>query len=153
MKSAKFLKNKAAPAATVNRCWSWEHWRPVDSIQFGEEPLKGTRYDELKKQLGHSGKMPQLHCIPCPKVMAWNPSTKRKRHLLFHCNGFSKCHSAKDVRVIADKEELMEMRRKPLMEIQKQEPHLNVRPDPLVSYVIKKLRAQMNYKTTNILLA
>jgi hypothetical protein len=124
--SAKLLTNKAAPAAAVNRCWSWEHWRPVDSIQFGEEPLKGARYDDLKNQLEHSGKMPQLHCIHCPKVMAWNPSTKLKQHLLFHCNGFSNSHSAKDARVIADKDELM----------QKQATHLNVRPHPLVNNVI-----------------
>jgi hypothetical protein len=54
MTSAKLLKNKPAPAAAVNRCWSWEHWRPVDSIQFGEEPLKGSRYDDLKNRLEHS---------------------------------------------------------------------------------------------------
>jgi hypothetical protein len=116
--SAKLLENKAAPAAAVNRCWSWEHWR-----QFGEEPLKSARYDDLKNQLEQSGKMPHLHCIHCPKVMACNTRTKRQQHLLFHCNGFSKSRSAVDARVLADKEELM----------QKKATHFNVRPHHLVN--------------------
>jgi hypothetical protein len=85
MSFAKNLKNKAAPSALTNRCWSWAHWRPVDSTEFGSEPLIGARYDELKKRAENSGKMPQLQCIHCSKVMAWNPSTKRKRHLLVDC--------------------------------------------------------------------
>jgi hypothetical protein len=107
MASASRLKNKEAPATHVNRCWSWEHWRPVDVEQFGPELLKGSRYDEVKKQMERYGKTPQLQCIHCSRTMAWNPSTKRKLHLIIDCTEFLRSPAAQDVRVAVDRDDAL----------------------------------------------
>jgi hypothetical protein len=39
--------------------------------------------------------------------MAWNPSTKRKRHLLVDCKEFSKTAAAKDVKVVVERDEVL----------------------------------------------
>jgi hypothetical protein len=85
---------------TLNRCWSWQYWRPADE-KYGTEPIILERFEELR------GMRPRLQCLFCDKSMAWSPSTTRKGHLLLHCKAFSKSNEFKDPKVITDREELM----------------------------------------------
>jgi hypothetical protein len=85
---------------TLNRCWSWQHWRPQDE-KYGCDPIVRERFDELKNN------RPRLQCIHCNKILAWSPSTTRKEHLLLNCKAFSATNEFKDPKVVADREDLL----------------------------------------------
>jgi hypothetical protein len=85
---------------TLNRCWSWQHWRPEDE-KHGCDPILREKFDELKNI------RPRLQCIHCNKLLAWSPSTTRKEHLLLNCKPFSASNEFKDSKVVADREELL----------------------------------------------
>ena len=56
---------------------------------------------ELKKT------KPKLECIHCDRQMSWDPSTKRKKHLLIQCTQFAPTETFKDAKVVAEREQLL----------------------------------------------
>lgn len=82
-------------------CWSWAHWRPVDVEEHGSDVVDRVRYNELKAA------KPRLECVHCGKHMAWDPSTKRKRHLCIDCVSFAASQESKDAKVVADREDIL----------------------------------------------
>jgi hypothetical protein len=66
--------------------WVHAHWEPVDKEKYAAEPR-----DQLQAKL-HADKA-KMRCLHCgthdePFVMSYEPSTKRKNHLLSVCTGF-----------------------------------------------------------------
>jgi hypothetical protein len=81
MLNASKVQKKTSVPAQFSRCWSWDHWRPADTSTYGDQPVS-SRYEELLKT------KPKLQCCHCQTQMSWNPSTKRKQHLLANCAKF-----------------------------------------------------------------
>jgi hypothetical protein len=87
--NASKVRKKTSLPAQPHRCWSWDHWRAVDAQKQSNSPVS-SKYEALSKI------KPLLQCCHCQKKMSWNPSTKRKQHLLASCSKFHqfiKCKS------------------------------------------------------------
>jgi hypothetical protein len=101
MLNASKVQKKTSLPAQPNRCWSWDHWKAADAQTHGNSPVS-YNFEALSKT------KPLLQCCHCQKRMSWNPSTKRKQHLLASCSKFLQSDAGKDSSIMSEREELLQ---------------------------------------------
>jgi hypothetical protein len=65
-----------------------------------------SKYEEMLKA------KPQLQFCHCQTQMSWNPSTKRKQHLLAICAKFRLSDAGNDIRIMSEREEFIDKKAK-----------------------------------------